>query len=147
MNNNRYEGNHWSMINKSCILICDDPYDQTIFVRALSDVSPDTICFAVTDPSDALYLMAEEALVPSYIFAEFNMPGMDGIQFLKNIKSIEFLKDIPVIVHTISPQPNKVIELKESGALAIYLRPYRDQGVRNMLNLYFGDEMTILKPK
>ena len=132
------------MVSKSCILISDDPFDQTIFVKALSDVSPETICFAVTDPSDALYLMSEESLIPNYIFIEFNMPGMDGVQFLKYIKSIESLKDVPVIVHTTSPQANKVIELKESGALAIYLRPYQYLGVRNMLNLYFGDERTFV---
>jgi response regulator RpfG family c-di-GMP phosphodiesterase len=128
-------------INSCCLLINDDPHDQETFVQALSVVSPGTLCFTTPTPADAFYMMMEENLIPNFIFIELDMPKMSGIEFLNEIKKISVLKDIPVIVHTISPNPNKIIEIKESGALAIYYRPYDYAGVCNLLTLYFGEDI------
>jgi CheY-like chemotaxis protein len=132
-------------VNKCCLLINDSPFDQAIFVQALNNVAPDTICFTTTNCYDAIHLMTEENVTPSYIFVELNMPGMNGLDFLKTIKKIETLKEIPIVVHSTTPQPHKIIELKESGALAIYLRKYEYTGVCNMLTLYFGSTMVTIK--
>ena len=83
-----------------------------------------SVFIAAVDGVDGLYMMLKEGIVPDYIFAEMVMPRMDAIGFLKQIRKIELLKDIPVIVHTISPMPHQVIELKEAGAAALYLREY-----------------------
>jgi CheY-like chemotaxis protein len=128
-------------ITKCCILVCSDPVDQAVFTKALNDVSPQTICFTVPHALDAIYMMTKEKVIPNFIFIELNMPQMDGIEFLNAIKNIQTLKNVHVIVHAVSPQPHKILELKESGALAIYLRPYEYFGVRNMLNLYFTPEL------
>jgi PleD family two-component response regulator len=132
------------MINKSCVFICDDHYEQALFLRALSDVSPETLCFAVNDAHDALFILSEEKVMPNYIFVELNMPRMNGLEFLKIIKKVDRFKDIPVIVHSTSPQPNKIIELKEFGASAIYLKPYEYYGICNMLNLCFNDDLSLV---
>src|SRR5687767_8124142 len=121
------------MIRNCIVFIADDPYDQAVFIRALKDVSPQTICFAVADASDALFIMEQERVMPKYIFVELNLPRMNGLEFLKQIKQKQFLKNVPVIVHAPSLQPNKVIELKEFGALAIYYKPYDYCGICNML--------------
>lgn len=131
------------VISKCCVLICDDVFDQSVFIKALHDVSPETICITAPNGFDALNLMKKERIIPSYIFVELNMPRMDGIQFLQEIKQNETLKEVPVIVHSTSPQPHKIIQLKESGALAIYFRPYEYVGICNMLTLYFESSMAI----
>ena len=132
------------MINKCCILINDDSVDQAIFTKALNDISPETICFTVPNPLDALYIMTAERVIPNFVFIELNGPQMDAIEFLNAVKSTDGLKDINVIVHAKSPLANQILEIKEAGALAIYLRPYEYYGVRNMLNLYFTPEMIVL---
>jgi response regulator RpfG family c-di-GMP phosphodiesterase len=132
------------IINGICIFICDDTRDQEVFAKAVNYVSPETICFAARNPYDALYMMTEEKVMPTFIVAELDSPEMDAIAFLKAMKGIEALKNIPVIVHSTSPQPQKIIELKESGATAIYFRPYEFHSVCNMLNLYLDPEMAIL---
>ena len=133
------------VIQKCCLFIDNDPYHQAVFTKALSDVSPETICFTAASGFDAFFIMTREKIVPSFIFIELQLPEMSAIDFLKTIKKIEGLKEVPVIVHSTSPQPHKVIELKESGALAIYFRPYEYYGVCNMLNLYFGSEMATIQ--
>src|SRR5688572_4113237 len=105
------------MIKNCCVFINDDLAHQALFTRALKDVCPETLCITTANGRDALHFMIKEKVIPSYIFVELNMPEMDGIEFLRTIKGIHSLKEVPVIVHSTSPQPNKVIELKESGAL------------------------------
>lgn len=132
------------IVSRICIFICDDIRDHKIFTKALSYVSPETICFPVRNPYDALNMITEENVIPTFIVAELEMPEMDAIAFLKALKNIEALREIPVIVHSTSPQPQKIIELKESGALAIYFRPYEYYGVCNMLTLYLSPEMGVI---
>lgn len=133
-------------ISNTCILVCDDPLDQAVFSLTLAEVSPRTICFGVQDPADALYFMAEESLIPDYMFVELNMPGMSAVEFLKMIKQIDDLRSISVIVHCVAADPAKVHELRKLGAHAIYTRPYKYKSLHNLLNLYFGNDMPILQP-
>jgi CheY-like chemotaxis protein len=135
-----------NMITKCCLFIDNDPYSQAIFTRALTDLSPETICFTAANGIDGLYMMLEERVIPSYIFIELDLPRMGGLAFLREIKGKESLKEIPVIVHTTSPQPHQIIELKELGAHAIYFRPYEYYGVCNLLTLYFSQEMAGIQP-
>jgi CheY-like chemotaxis protein len=133
------------MTTKCCLFISDDPHDQAIFTRALNDISPDAICFTVASAHEAFFMLSEENLVPDYIFVELTMPKMDGLEFLKLLKTIDDLKDIPVIVHSTSPQPQKIIELKQYGASAMYFKPYDYTGICNMLSLYLGSNRSLAK--
>jgi CheY-like chemotaxis protein len=135
-----------NMIRKCCLFIDNDPYSQAVFTRALTDLSPETICFTAANGMDGLYMMLEEKVMPAYIFIELHLPRMGGLAFLREIKGNESLKGIPVIVHTTSPQPHQIIELKELGAHAIYFRPYEYHGVCNLLTLYFSQEMASIQP-
>jgi CheY-like chemotaxis protein len=131
------------MIRKACILITDDSIDQQVFTKALKDVSPETICFAVSNAIDALYIMTTGRVIPNFVFVEQRCQEMNVIEFLNTIKRVDQLKDVQVIVHANSPMPHEILEIKESGALAIYLRPYEYCSVCNMLNLYFVDSTIV----
>jgi CheY-like chemotaxis protein len=132
------------VINKSCLLVNEDPNEQAIFISALREVSPQTLCFTASDGIDALYMMIEDNLVPDYIFVELNMPGMDGLSFLREIKKIDVLKDIPVIVHTPSPPLQRINQIKEAGAKAIFTSDYTFFSAYNMLNLYLNDTFLVI---
>jgi CheY-like chemotaxis protein len=122
------------------------PQDQAVFVEALAETAPGTLCFTAQDGIDALYMMLKENIIPSYIFVELSMPRMDGISFLKEMKRIHALKDIPVVVHTTSKQPETIAEIQAAGARAIYVRGYSHFGVRHMINLYFNDTIVFVHP-
>ena len=130
----------------TCLLINNDLEEQTIFKKALHDVSPHTICFTAADGLDGFCMMMDKNVIPDYIFIELDMPEMDGIGFLREIKAIDLLKDIPVIVHAVSPLPHKVIEMKEAGAEAIYMQRYNYTGICNMLNVYMNMIYVNLSP-
>jgi len=125
---------------RSCVFINSNPSDRAIFVTALFDTSPSTVCFVADDGDEALDIMRKERIVPSYIFVELSMPGIDGIRFLKNIKRIRSLRRAAVIVHCKSPDAVIVDIMKEHGAFAIYPAPYNYRGMCNILRAYLNHD-------
>ena len=125
---------------KSCVFINSNPADRAIFVTALFDISPKTICFIVDDDREAFEILEEESIVPDYIFIELSMPGIDGIKFLRKIRKVNTLRKIPVIVHCATSEPINISALKERGAFAIYQRPYNYIGMCNVLSMCLNQE-------
>jgi len=130
--------------NNVCLLVTNDPTDQAIFARALRDVSPNTVCCIAANGIEAMEIMTSENMVPDFIFVELNMPHMDGIEFVRQVKATYPLGQIPVIVHSGTPEPEKLPSIKEAGASAIYFKEYDYGGVCNILYLYFLSQLSPL---
>lgn len=131
------------MIHKCCMIICEDSYDQAIFITAMHHVSPNTICYSAQNPADALLIIRDEALTPDLIFIDHQMPGMDAIDFLRLSRSMAALRETSIIVHAPLVKPHILRKLKELGALAIYQRPYAYHGVCNVLTIFLEDELGV----
>src|SRR5688572_23130149 len=95
---------------RSCLLINDDPFEQALFDRALHAVSADITCYKATDDIDGLWLIQNESIFPDYIFIELDTTCINGVWFLRQIKQINYLKNIPVIVHASEPMPDRIDE-------------------------------------
>lgn len=131
-------------MTKSCLFVNSDPVDQSTFIEALADVSPETLCMIASDDAEALDIMKADNLAPDVIIIDLEMPGIDAMRFLNGVKNIESLRDVPVIVHCQHPNAYAVMKLKEMGAFAIYYRPYEYWGICNILNLYLNDDVKAL---
>jgi hypothetical protein len=122
----------------NCLFIGNQGEDLHIFKSALGDVFPGACCYTSENGLEAISIMDEYDLVPDFV--ELEGTGYDTLRFLNEMKRTEVLKGIPVIVHAPVPHLDKVQALRESGALAIYFKPYNYTGVCNVLNLYIGSE-------
>jgi len=81
----------------------DDIDDRTWFSEACMAVSQSWhIHFVETGQQVIDYLKNKEALRPSLIMLDLNMPGMDGRQTLKQLKEDQSLQHIPVVMVTTS---------------------------------------------
>ncbi|MEO5977538.1 MAG: hypothetical protein ABIS36_09605 [Chryseolinea sp.] len=125
---------------RSCVFINSDPADRAIFVTALFDTSPDTVCFLADNDTHALKIMREDSIVPDYIFIELDTYGINGFNFLRRIRNIQSLSRIPVIVHCDSPGRICIDDLRTIGAFAIYPIPYNYKGMCNILNIYLNQD-------
>ncbi|MBN2181183.1 MAG: response regulator [Sedimentisphaerales bacterium] len=108
------------MINsKSILLVEDDEIDQMTVERALTDLSVKTQLVPTRNGSEALeYLQNRNNKRPCLILLDWNMPRMNGQEFLTIIKSDEQLKKIPVVIHSTSgarEDINKGFELGAAG--------------------------------
>lgn len=105
--------------------IDDDIEDQEIFNSALNNVSDRLKCTSLTSAREALQQLSNHALTPDVIFLDLNMPIMSGKEFLKEIKQIDRLKAIPVIIFSTSSNASMIAETKALGAVDFITKPNR----------------------
>ena len=107
-----------------CMLIDDDIDDKEIFEIALSDLNHDIDFKYATGGVEALEMFSRDTnLIPDYIFLDLNMPRMNGSQCLTEIKNIERLKNVPVIMYSTSSNPKFIEESKMLGAFDYVIKP------------------------
>ena len=88
---------------KPILLLEDDTVDAMTVKRALKDIKVTNPLVRVANGEEGLaYLRDETKTKPCVILLDINMPKMNGIEFLKVIKSDEKLRRIPAIVLTTS---------------------------------------------
>ena len=110
----------------------DDPKDIELTINALDEYNLANDIFIVRDGAEALdYLYRrgafsqEPAGSPIVILLDLKMPKMDGIQVLKQIKSDEHLRRIPVVVLTSSKESQDLETCYRLGANAYVVKPVK----------------------
>ena len=105
------------------ILAIDDIYDNLIVLKALlSEAFPAIEFFSALSGHEGLALCYQE--MPDVVLLDNVMPGMNGYEVCKVIKSDNLLKSIPVIMITAArnDQESRIMAL-ESGADAFLAKP------------------------
>lgn len=59
------------------------------------------------------------------ILSDVNMPVMDGIEFIKNIKELDEYKFTPILMLTTETSPELKAQAKEYGVKAWLVKPFR----------------------
>ncbi len=72
------------------------------------------------------------------ILADINMPKMDGIQLLREVKTNEAWKKIPVVMVTTEGGQSKVIAAAELGANGYVRKPFTADQIRHTLEPIFA---------
>jgi two-component system chemotaxis response regulator CheY len=75
---------------------------------------------------DALSWLSDGNL-PNLIISDINMPTLDGIELLENVRSSGILRDIPVIMLSASDEPEKRKKCLELGASNYLIKPFEPQ--------------------
>lgn len=83
-------------------------------------------CFA--DPQAALDRAIEQT--PDLVISDYRMPGMDGIEFIRRLRSVPRLHEIPVVVVTVVEDRQIRYQALESGATDFLTRPIDPQECR-----------------
>ncbi len=83
-------------------------------------------CFA--DPQAALDRAI--AQTPDLIISDYRMPGMDGIEFIRRLRSVPKLFEIPIVMVTVVEDRQIRYQALESGATDFLTRPIDPQECR-----------------
>jgi len=105
-------------MHKNFFLIDDDPDELDIFSEALHEVDPSCSCIWAESPVRALEILKTRR--PDIIFLDINMPRMDGFECLREIRKVDELAGIPVILYSngINDEAcKKAIHLGASGCV------------------------------
>ena len=96
-----------------------------------------------------IYLDETLAPRPAIILLDLNMPGEDGVHFLKQIKKSSKFSLIPVVVLSSSSSPKDVEQCYRLGANAYILKPMDAKNLDSivMAFTYFWLRHTVLPPQ
>lgn len=105
------------------MIIDDDRDDRFFFKEALTKMLCSVKCLGANGGIEALELLRKTKQLPNFIFLDLNMPQMDGRECLKQLKSDQKLKNIPVIMYSTSFSEETINELYELGASRFLNKP------------------------
>ncbi|PCI27861.1 MAG: two-component system response regulator [SAR324 cluster bacterium] len=104
------------------ILVIDDSLSVRNVVRNTLESSDYEVTEAF-DGMDALEKLEQKRF--NLVLCDVNMPRMDGITFLKELKNKPKHKFTPVIMLTTESQASKMQEGKAAGAKAWIVKPFK----------------------
>ena len=94
----------------------DDVDDREFFQAALTEAKSDAELTTVEDGDKLMKYLATVGDHPDIIFLDINMPRKDGKTCLKEIREIEELKKVPIIMFSTSSHPTDIAETFKNGA-------------------------------
>jgi putative two-component system response regulator len=116
------------------ILIVDDSPDGIMLAElALSMMNLDARTESACSGERALELLAAGEHLPDLILLDLKMPGIGGIATLKKIRADERLRNIPVVVTTLSTLESDVAAAQQAGANAFVHKAIRMHEFKNDL--------------
>lgn len=109
---------------KLILVIEDADADYESVVRAFSKFNSHSELMRFDEGEKALaYLQNQKKERPSLILLDLNLPGTDGREILKVIKTHAQLKKVPVIILTTSSNPTDIEQCYEMGANSYMQKP------------------------
>ncbi len=110
--------------SRSILLVEDDVVDAMTVKRALKDIRVTNPLHTVGNGEEAMEFLTNSGHDnPGIILLDLNMPKMNGLEFLKIVKSEAKLKRIPVVVLTTSKEEQDKIESFELGVAGYMIKP------------------------
>lgn len=67
---------------------------------------------------------------PDLILCDINMPTMDGLEFLRTLKSSEQAKSVPVVMITTEGSEARMAEAEASGAAGYVRKPFTSEQIK-----------------
>jgi two-component system chemotaxis response regulator CheY len=107
-------------MSKTILIVDDSGSFRTVVKLALQKAGYETV--EAVDGKDAVTKLDGRKL--NLVVCDVNMPNMDGLSFLRHIKTTGAYKFTPVILLTTESQESKKAEGKAAGARAWFTKPF-----------------------
>lgn len=109
---------------KPILLVEDDSVDAMTVRRALNELKVKNELVHVTSSEEALeYLNNESNNKPCVILLDLNLPGINGVEFLKILRANGLLKNIPVVMLAASQEEKHIVETFNLGVAGYIFKP------------------------
>ena len=122
------------------VLIVDDSSSMRAVIKKTLKVSGFNVgqFLMAGDGKEALKVL--EGQWVDIILTDINMPNMNGIELLTEVKKDEMLKSIPVVMITTEGSDKVMEESMRLGAQGYVKKPFRPEEIKGILNSIMGEE-------
>jgi CheY-like chemotaxis protein/anti-sigma regulatory factor (Ser/Thr protein kinase) len=110
-------------MSQTIIAIDDEPYNLLLIENYLEGTGYDLKCFASGIEALA-FLRSNGAGAVDAILLDRMMPGMDGLTFMHELRTLEDHASVPVIVQTVAVSSAEIAEGIAAGAYYYLTKPY-----------------------
>jgi CheY-like chemotaxis protein len=123
-----------------CLLVDDDLDDQEVFLMTLEKIDKNIKCLTANNGVEALSLLkSQHSFVPDYIFLDVNMPKMNGIECLRNIKDLTYLNNCKVFMYSTTSETSVLEKSKKLGATDFIVKPASPAILKETLSEILND--------
>jgi CheY-like chemotaxis protein len=113
----------------------DDEDDRLFFIDAFGELKISTIVTTVNNGKELLnFLNHPETILPNIIFLDLNMPILNGIDCLKEIKQNSKFKDIAIAIYSTSSSDQDVENTFVLGANIYIKKPSNFNDLKKILS-------------
>ena len=126
------------------LIVDDDPYDAMLSEGVMEELQPKFPVQIITSGEDLMDYLQGDGLYqdrvhypyPGLILLDLKMPGMDGFEVLKWLKSRPEHSEIPIVVLSgcvdLAGQVTRAVQL---GAHSFLPKPVQQQDIRSILDV------------
>lgn len=93
--------------------------------------------YEAADGQEALELLAEIPTVPDVALVDWNMPVMDGLEFIRRTRRIGELRDMWLMMVTTESEHSQVVRALAAGAHEYVIKPFTPEAIQEKL-AYLG---------
>ncbi len=106
---------------RSHILIIDDDKSMCQLLEKML-----TRQYMVTSKHDGMEAMQwlQKGVIPDLIITDIDMPNIDGMEFLKNIKNSGYYGHVPIVVISGYDSKEQKMDCLKNGAYEYFLKPF-----------------------
>jgi two-component system chemotaxis response regulator CheY len=125
-------------VKKLKVLIVDDSaVMRKIVERALRQAGLElSEVLQASNGAEALVEVEKGGL--DLILSDINMPVMDGLEFLRNLATLESAKGVPVVMITTEGSEARVVEALSAGAKGYLRKPFLPEQVKERVATLLG---------
>lgn len=108
---------------KTILLVEDDYLDTMNVQRVLRKLNNNHVLYTAYNGKEALDMLREQRFMPDIILLDLNMPKMNGVEFLQELRKDDRLKHINVFITTTSNEEYDRSAVKELGVSGYIVKP------------------------
>ena len=110
---------------KTVLVVDDSRIMRNIVKNTFAELKIPCQYLEAEDGKKAYHLLETNKV--DLVFLDWNMPEMDGLEFLKKVRSMPDYKDLPIIMVTSESAKYNVVEALQHGATDYIVKPVRDK--------------------
>lgn len=114
----------------SALIVDDSAVMRKIIERALRQAGLEFAnVFEASNGVEALDVLREQEV--ELILSDINMPSMDGLEFLRQLRARHLAEEVPVVMITTESSEEHVREAIEAGAHGYIRKPFTPEQVKD----------------
>ncbi len=121
------------------LAVDDSPTMRRIVVNSLKRIGYDDVVEAANGKEALARLYSEKIDV---VITDWNMPELNGIEFVKAVRSDEHFNNLPILMITTRGVRDDIVEALRAGVSSYIVKPFSPQTLKSKIEAILKNDMS-----